>query len=153
VQLYIQPVTTSNYSAIANSHTLQFTTARTKCSQSAVSSPVVAWWWISTMSSASMLKFLLAGNCPTTNSLLQLSCLYHLGMDSTENTIPLLLFNCCLADRAENNIPLLFFACHCLAMVTVQSPIKQSPPNNEPTRHNIKRKRNRTGHGRYTKKV
>jgi hypothetical protein len=34
---------TSNYSAIANSHTLQFTTARTKTFQSAVSSPVVAW--------------------------------------------------------------------------------------------------------------
>jgi hypothetical protein len=30
-------------SAIVNSHTLQFTTARTKTSQSAVSSPVVAW--------------------------------------------------------------------------------------------------------------
>jgi hypothetical protein len=33
-------------SAITNSHTLQFTTARTKSSQSAVSSPVVAWWRI-----------------------------------------------------------------------------------------------------------
>jgi hypothetical protein len=36
-------VTTSNYSDIANLHTLHFTTARTKSSQSAVSSPVVAW--------------------------------------------------------------------------------------------------------------
>jgi hypothetical protein len=35
-------VTTSNYSAIANSHTQQFTTARTKASQSPVSSLVVA---------------------------------------------------------------------------------------------------------------
>jgi hypothetical protein len=34
-------VTTSNYSAIANSRTLQFTTTRTKSSQSAVSSLVV----------------------------------------------------------------------------------------------------------------
>jgi hypothetical protein len=34
---------TSHYSAIANSHNLQFTTARTKLSQSALSSPVVAW--------------------------------------------------------------------------------------------------------------
>jgi hypothetical protein len=34
---------TSNYSAFANSHNLQFTTARTKSSQSAVSSPVVVW--------------------------------------------------------------------------------------------------------------
>jgi hypothetical protein len=39
-------MTTSDYSAIANSHTLQFTTARTKSSQSAVSLPVVAWWRI-----------------------------------------------------------------------------------------------------------
>jgi hypothetical protein len=35
-----QIVTTSNYSAISNSHTLQFTTARTKYSQPAVSSLV-----------------------------------------------------------------------------------------------------------------
>jgi hypothetical protein len=40
---HLQNVTTSNYSAITNSHTLQFTRARTKSSQSAVSSPVVAW--------------------------------------------------------------------------------------------------------------
>jgi hypothetical protein len=40
---YLQIVTTSNYSAVANSHTLQFTTARTKSSQPAVFSPVVAW--------------------------------------------------------------------------------------------------------------
>jgi hypothetical protein len=38
----LQIVTTSNYSAIANSHTQQFATACTKYSQSAVSSPVVA---------------------------------------------------------------------------------------------------------------
>jgi hypothetical protein len=36
-------VTTSNYNAITNSHTLQFTTACIKSSQPAVSSPVVAW--------------------------------------------------------------------------------------------------------------
>jgi hypothetical protein len=41
--LCTQHVTTSNCSAIANSYTLQFTAARTKFSQSAVSSPVVAW--------------------------------------------------------------------------------------------------------------
>jgi hypothetical protein len=35
---HLQIVTAINYSAIANSHTLQFTTARTKTSQSAVSS-------------------------------------------------------------------------------------------------------------------
>jgi hypothetical protein len=36
-------ITTKNYSATANSHTLQFTVAHTKSSQSAVSSPVAAW--------------------------------------------------------------------------------------------------------------
>jgi hypothetical protein len=36
-------IVTSNCSAIANSHTLQFTTACTKSSHSAVSPPVVAW--------------------------------------------------------------------------------------------------------------
>jgi hypothetical protein len=39
---HLQIVITSNYSAIANSHTLQFTAERIKSSQSAVSSPVVA---------------------------------------------------------------------------------------------------------------
>jgi hypothetical protein len=38
-----QLVTTLNYSAIVNLHTLQITTARTKSFQSAVSSPVVPW--------------------------------------------------------------------------------------------------------------
>jgi hypothetical protein len=38
---HLQNITTSNYSGIANLHTLQFTTARTKFSQSAVSSLVV----------------------------------------------------------------------------------------------------------------
>jgi hypothetical protein len=40
---YLQIIATSNYSVITNSHTLQFTTARTKFSQPAVSSPLVAW--------------------------------------------------------------------------------------------------------------
>jgi hypothetical protein len=39
--VHVQFVTTSNYSAIANSHTLQFTTAHNKSSQSAVSSLVL----------------------------------------------------------------------------------------------------------------
>jgi hypothetical protein len=38
--------TASNYSAVANSHTLQFTTARAKSFQSAVSPAAVAWWQI-----------------------------------------------------------------------------------------------------------
>jgi hypothetical protein len=40
---HLQIVTIRNYGAISNTHTLQFTTARIKSSQSAVSSPVVAW--------------------------------------------------------------------------------------------------------------
>jgi hypothetical protein len=40
---HLQMVTTSNYNIIFNSHTLQFITPRTKSSQSAISSPVVAW--------------------------------------------------------------------------------------------------------------
>jgi hypothetical protein len=39
----LQIVTTSNYSAIANPHTLQFTTAQTKYFQSVLSLPVVVW--------------------------------------------------------------------------------------------------------------
>jgi hypothetical protein len=41
---HLQTTTPSNYSAIANSHTLQFTKARTKSSQFGVSSPVIVWY-------------------------------------------------------------------------------------------------------------
>jgi hypothetical protein len=74
---HLQIVTTHNYSAITNSHNLQFTTARTKSSQYAVASPVVAWWRIPTVSSASVLMFLLVGNSFTTNSLFLLSYFRH----------------------------------------------------------------------------
>jgi hypothetical protein len=40
---HLRNVTANNYSANANSHLLQFTSTRTKPSQSAVSSPVVVW--------------------------------------------------------------------------------------------------------------
>jgi hypothetical protein len=40
---HLQIVTTTKYKVITNSHTLQFTTACTKSSQSAVSSLVVTW--------------------------------------------------------------------------------------------------------------
>jgi hypothetical protein len=56
----LQNITTSNYSAVANSRTLQFTTAHTRSSQSAVSSPVTAS--IATASSASVFKSLLGGD-------------------------------------------------------------------------------------------
>jgi hypothetical protein len=39
----LENVTTCNYVAIANPHNLQFTTARTKSSQSTASSPVGIW--------------------------------------------------------------------------------------------------------------
>jgi hypothetical protein len=39
----LQIVTRSTYSAIANSHIQQFTTVRTKSSQSVASSPVIVW--------------------------------------------------------------------------------------------------------------
>jgi hypothetical protein len=40
---HLQIIITSNCTAITNLDTLQFTTARTKSSQSAVSLPVAAW--------------------------------------------------------------------------------------------------------------
>jgi hypothetical protein len=40
---HLQFITTSNYSTVTNSHNLKFTTAHTKSSQSAVSSPAVVW--------------------------------------------------------------------------------------------------------------
>jgi hypothetical protein len=40
---HLQIVSASNYSAIINSNTKQFTTARIMSSRSYVSSPVVAW--------------------------------------------------------------------------------------------------------------
>jgi hypothetical protein len=39
---HLEIVTTSNYSAVTKSYTLQFTTTRSKSSQSAVSSEVIA---------------------------------------------------------------------------------------------------------------
>jgi hypothetical protein len=45
---HLQIVNTNDYSANANSHKLQLTKARTKTLQSAVSSPVVAWWRLPT---------------------------------------------------------------------------------------------------------
>jgi hypothetical protein len=58
-----------------------------------------------------------------------------LGTDRTENTVPLLLFNCCLAGCAES-IPLLF-AGRCLATAAVQSPIARSPPSSGSTCHSM----------------
>jgi hypothetical protein len=64
---HLQIVTTSNYSAISNSHTLQFTTACTMSSQSAVFSTCCRLVTASNavVTSASAFTFLLSGDCLT----------------------------------------------------------------------------------------
>lgn len=42
-------------------------------------------------------------------------CLNHLGTGRSENTVPLLLFNCYLAELVETTAPLLLFAGLCVA--------------------------------------
>jgi hypothetical protein len=63
-------------------------TLHTTSSQPAVSSPVLAWWQVLTMSSASVFMLLPAGDCPTTDSLLQMSFFVT---DRGENTVLMLL--------------------------------------------------------------
>jgi hypothetical protein len=60
----LKNINTSNYSAIANSHTLKFTTAHSKSFQSAMPSPVVVWQRLpnAVASSASVFTPLLAGD-------------------------------------------------------------------------------------------
>jgi hypothetical protein len=108
---YLQTVTTSTYSAKANSRILQFTTTCTK-SQSAVTSPVVGLWRIQ--------------HCPL------LSCSYCWLLSYSwliapiillitfrqvphSSIFPLLLFISYLAGRAANTTLLLLFAGLCLA--------------------------------------
>jgi hypothetical protein len=70
---HLQIVPTSNYSAIANSHTLQFTTAYTKSSSvSYLHRLSPGNGFQSVASSTSVLTSLLTGDCLTTNSLLHL---------------------------------------------------------------------------------
>jgi hypothetical protein len=73
---HLQNVTTSNYS-LAEIHAPEITATvpHMKYSQFAVCLRVVAWWRIPTLSSASLLTVLPAGDSLTTNSLLQLSTL------------------------------------------------------------------------------
>jgi hypothetical protein len=72
---HLQNVTTNNYDSLTELHTPKITiiTAHIKYPPFALSSLVVAWWRISTMSSAFLLTFLRVGDCLTTNSLLKLS--------------------------------------------------------------------------------
>jgi hypothetical protein len=130
-----------NYSAVASSHTLQLTTGCTKLSQSAVSSPVVAWWWIPTISLC-FHAHVLAGDCHTTNSLLQLS-----SMDHTEKT---LLLSCCIHcyvcvcwdAHVITTQPLpsngRCLQSHCLAMAVVYLFIWWLLPSSGSAWHNIK---------------
>jgi hypothetical protein len=71
----IQLITTRNYSAIANLRALQMTRAHTKFSQSAFTSRFSVADLNNGDSSASVLTSLLPGEYPTTDYLLQLSCL------------------------------------------------------------------------------
>jgi hypothetical protein len=59
-------MTTNDYESLTELHTPNITviTAHIKSSQFVVSSAGVAWWRISTMSSASVIPFLPAGDCP-----------------------------------------------------------------------------------------
>jgi hypothetical protein len=74
----LQNVTTNNYYSLTELHApkITVTIAHIKSIQFAMSSPVIAWWQIPTMSSASMLMFLLAGDCHTAHSFLQLSTVH-----------------------------------------------------------------------------
>jgi hypothetical protein len=63
-----------------------------------------------------------------TELILDLFSSKYLGADRTENTVPLLLFNCCLAERAENTIRLLF-AGHYIAMTIVLFVLLSLPSN------------------------
>jgi hypothetical protein len=104
---HLQNVTTNNCIAIANSHTLHITTARIKSSQSVYTSRCLV---TEPNNVLYVLTLLPAADYPTTNTLLKFSC--------TENTVPMLLFNCCLSDHVKNIIPLLLSECR--SLVTVQ---------------------------------
>jgi hypothetical protein len=96
-------MTTLNYSAIADLHTSQITTAHAKSFQSAVSSPVFPGngfkqWrffsfhphfiarWLSTALTKPSLQRLPYSSLPSLQLSLHLSSLSHLGMDCVENT-------------------------------------------------------------------
>jgi hypothetical protein len=75
---HLQNVTTNNYDSLTELHTPKITInpEHIKSFQFAMSSPVVAWWRISTMSSAFVLTSLPAGDCLTTNSKPESKLLY-----------------------------------------------------------------------------
>jgi hypothetical protein len=128
---HLQNVTTNNCNSLTELPTPKttVTTTHIKSSQFAMSALAVAWWWIPTMCSASMLTFFPADDCLTTNSLLQLSCLQHLATDHTENTVPLLLFpivalqTCLFAKLSLSN------GCRTFAYITVVAQQRVYMPN------------------------
>jgi hypothetical protein len=70
---HLRMVTTSNYNAVVNLHTLQITTAHAKPSHSAFTSRFLIMDLNTGDSSASVLTSLLSGKYPTTELLLQLT--------------------------------------------------------------------------------
>jgi hypothetical protein len=119
---------------------LQFTTARTGSSQSAVSSPVFSALcshsqltscscdcrleirlWTRRLATIShqhptLIHWISTRRVPRN---CDCSSLYRLGTNCRENTVSLLLFHCCLAHSAENTILPLQFEGRCLAMSVV----------------------------------
>jgi hypothetical protein len=81
----IQIVTTSNYGAITNLHTLQITRAHAKSSQSAT---VSTSRFLERLLTVEILQFLCTRHyCPENIPQLN-SCSKHFGMDHSENVIP-----------------------------------------------------------------
>jgi hypothetical protein len=124
---HLQIVTTSKYSAIANLHTVQLTTARTKSSQSAVFSAVVAWWHISTMSSASILTFEPAGDFPKLTDFSNCPVYYSSALTAKKTPFLCCCFQLLLCKQSRYSVTAVIFLL-----------ISWSLPSYWPTRHNIK---------------
>jgi hypothetical protein len=154
----LQNVTTNNYSANNNSHTLQFTTARTKYYLSAVI------FTNCRLVTASMFTSLLAGNCLTTNSYSSNCCLktllfhnhscslYSLTMDHKENAFPnsssIVASRSYHKDSTYNIASQLFHCCvlwiccgHYIATAVAQLLISQSLPSIGSICHSILNKK------------
>jgi hypothetical protein len=140
---HLQFITTSNYNAIANSHTLIFTTACTKSSQSAVFTYILCFC-------SHVPKFLLL--ClpsPESTELITRLAAFYSSLNYLKETYTQLflvtqtlhrplrersfsvIFYCCLVDCYENTIPKLLFAGRCLAMVVVSFLISLSLRSNK----------------------
>jgi hypothetical protein len=117
---HLQIVTIDIYGSLPELHTQKstVTTAHTESSQFVLSSTVVAWWRIPTMSSASVFTFLPTGQCLTNN------CSAHNISARTTKKTPFLY--CCLYLRSPYSVKAVVFLL-----------ISWSLPNNWSTCHNI----------------